>query len=80
MVRSLSPEIGVVLEVGQILPPARGELTCPPSSTIVQFLSHIAAKMPHSINEDRCPLVHRGAILRERGHDALFRYLEAVSE
>lgn len=71
----------MVVEVGQIVPPARGELTwVPTSSTIVQFLSHIAAEMPHSINEDWCPPVHRGTVPRERGHDALFRYLEAVPE
>lgn len=48
------------------------------TSTIVQFLPHLAPDMPHPPDQDRGSPVHRGAVSHERGYHALLRYLEAV--
>lgn len=50
------------------------------TSTIVQFLPHLAPDMSHPPDQDRGSPVHRGAVPHERGHHAVLRYLEAVSE
>jgi hypothetical protein len=50
------------------------------NSTVIQFVSHIAAEMSNSFNQDRCALVHRRAIPDERSHHFIFWNLEVVSK
>ena len=50
------------------------------NSASIQYITRVAAKMPHPPHQDRAPPLHGREIPHQRSHLPLLRYLQAIPE